>query len=161
MPRLNGNGPLGQGPMTGKACGYCILRNSKENSKQTDGFKGIGGKPVSRGDSALEALLSLSADSHGKTHQEKDLLQEQLQILKRKEHQVEQRLNKMKVEHRPVAVVLHEKCGGCGICEEVCPENAIKVSTQTSVNRDICISCGRCASECPNEAIILAPERFR
>jgi len=45
---------------------------------------------------------------------------------------------------------------GCGICVDVCPENAIEVNERAVINADACTGCATCVSECPNEAIILA-----
>ena len=161
MPRLDGNGPLGQGPMTGRSCGYCVLRSSKENPGQMDGFAGIDGKPVVKGEFAIVGLPASPSESDIKPQQAKALLQEQLQIMERQKHQIEERPDKLETGHRLIAIILHEKCGGCGICTDVCSENAIEVNKQTSVNLDICIGCGRCVSECPNDAIILVSERHR
>ena len=48
-----------------------------------------------------------------------------------------------------------EKCVGCGICIEVCPQGVIVMNSGTAhlVNRDDCMECGACASNCPSEAI--------
>jgi len=46
MPGFDGTGPLGQGPMTGRGRGFCVLANSKDNPGQVEGFVGINGKPV-------------------------------------------------------------------------------------------------------------------
>ncbi|MEW6670515.1 MAG: mercury methylation ferredoxin HgcB [Thermodesulfobacteriota bacterium] len=48
-----------------------------------------------------------------------------------------------------------EKCVGCGICIEVCPQGVIVMSNRTAhlANRDDCMECGACARNCPTEAI--------
>jgi len=46
MPGFDGTGPLGQGPMTGRGQGFCVLTTSKENPDEIQGFAGIDGKPV-------------------------------------------------------------------------------------------------------------------
>jgi hypothetical protein len=48
MPGFDGTGPLGQGPMTGRAQGFCVLTNSKEKSGQIAGVIGIQGRPISQ-----------------------------------------------------------------------------------------------------------------
>jgi hypothetical protein len=48
MPRGDGTGPLGQGPMTGQGRGFCILATSKENPDQVKGFAGLQSTPVYR-----------------------------------------------------------------------------------------------------------------
>ena len=46
MPGLDGTGPLGQGPMTGRGQGFCVLTTSRENPSQIQGFAGVDGKPI-------------------------------------------------------------------------------------------------------------------
>ncbi len=52
-----------------------------------------------------------------------------------------------------------EKCKACGICEEVCPDGAVR-KTQEAYQVDylFCKGCGLCAKECPAKAIELVPE---
>ena len=46
MPGFDGTGPLGQGPMTGRGQGFCVLTSSKENPDQIKGFAGLQSVPV-------------------------------------------------------------------------------------------------------------------
>jgi len=46
MPGLDGTGPSGQGPLTGKGQGFCILKRTEEQSGQVKGFVGLQGTPV-------------------------------------------------------------------------------------------------------------------
>ena len=46
MPGFNGKGPSGQGPLTGKGRGFCILKSSEKNPHQVQGFAGLQGVPV-------------------------------------------------------------------------------------------------------------------
>jgi len=46
MPGFDGTGPSGQGPMTGRGQGFCVLTSSEENPGQVKGLLGIDGKPV-------------------------------------------------------------------------------------------------------------------
>jgi len=46
MPGFDGTGPFGQGPMTGRGRGFCVLTNSKDSPGQVEGFVGINGRPV-------------------------------------------------------------------------------------------------------------------
>lgn len=48
-----------------------------------------------------------------------------------------------------------EKCTGCGICVEVCPQEAIKVGDIAEVDGEKCTDCGTCVDGCPNEAITI------
>ena len=45
MPGFDGTGPLGQGPMTGRGQGFCVLTSSEENPGQVEGLAGLGGRP--------------------------------------------------------------------------------------------------------------------
>jgi NAD-dependent dihydropyrimidine dehydrogenase PreA subunit len=53
------------------------------------------------------------------------------------------------------AVVDAEKCTGCGICEDACPLEAIKVEDDLARVGEECTECGSCVDECPNDAISL------
>ena len=48
MPGFDGTGPLGQGPMTGRGRGFCVLTSSKENPGQLEGLAGLQGRPISQ-----------------------------------------------------------------------------------------------------------------
>lgn len=71
MPRGDGTGPSGQGPMTGRGMGYCVLSTVPENPRYASGIAGLQQRPVrvSRNqqsaarmvDSALESVDNLQA----------------------------------------------------------------------------------------------------
>ena len=46
MPGFDGTGPLGQGPMTGRALGFCVLTTSEKNPGQVKGFAGLQSVPI-------------------------------------------------------------------------------------------------------------------
>ena len=47
-----------------------------------------------------------------------------------------------------------ERCTGCGICKDVCPQHAMAIKNDLAlVNDDLCIQCGTCADVCPAGAI--------
>lgn len=46
-----------------------------------------------------------------------------------------------------------ETCTVCGICEDRCQVNAIKIEDYAEVNKDKCIGCGVCVTGCPEESI--------
>jgi len=58
------------------------------------------------------------------------------------------------------AYVDEEICGGCRICESVCPYDAVKVEEtdkgrKAKVNEALCRGCGACGAACPSGAITM------
>jgi 2-oxoacid:acceptor oxidoreductase delta subunit (pyruvate/2-ketoisovalerate family) len=53
------------------------------------------------------------------------------------------------------AVIDQERCMNCGLCIDLCPEQAIDMSPNYTVVIDSskCTGCGSCADDCPVEAI--------
>ena len=51
--------------------------------------------------------------------------------------------------------LFEEKCTGCGMCVEVCPQGVMRVDKGLAaiVDRDACMECSACARNCPEEAI--------
>lgn len=56
---------------------------------------------------------------------------------------------------RLVASMDKEKCVNCGICAEVCPEDAILLDDNVVIDNMKCTGCGECLDVCMNEAIAL------
>jgi len=54
--------------------------------------------------------------------------------------------------------VIVENCTGCGVCEQVCPYNAIEVINGIAVVKDNCVFCGICVESCSFEALELVEE---
>lgn len=55
-----------------------------------------------------------------------------------------------------MAKVESSDCTGCGVCEEACPMEAIKMTDDIAlVNKEKCIGCGVCSYQCPVTAIKL------
>ena len=60
--------------------------------------------------------------------------------------------------------VREEKCTGCGICADICPEGNISVKDGVAEIGGLCESCQRCCGFCPEEAIHVPgkpAERYR
>lgn len=51
--------------------------------------------------------------------------------------------------------LLEEKCTGCGMCIEVCPQAVFVLENKKAkiIDRDACMECGACAQNCPFDAI--------
>ena len=58
-----------------------------------------------------------------------------------------------------------QKCNGCGLCELICPQDVVRLHTET--NKAViqylsdCQSCFLCELECPEGAIYVTPYRER
>ena len=48
MPRFDGTGPQGQGPMTGRGEGYCAVK-TPDSGEASYGYAGVQGTPVRSG----------------------------------------------------------------------------------------------------------------
>jgi Pyruvate/2-oxoacid:ferredoxin oxidoreductase delta subunit len=56
-----------------------------------------------------------------------------------------------------------ENCTGCGICFDVCKENAIHMTEETaypSPNAGKCTGCHECEQECPFNAIKVTASNY-
>jgi NAD-dependent dihydropyrimidine dehydrogenase PreA subunit len=52
-----------------------------------------------------------------------------------------------------------KKCAGCGVCEDVCPVEAVRVSDGVAcIDQDRCNECEACVEACPNQAILVVIE---
>jgi len=93
------------------------------------------------------------------SEQELAALKQQAELLEQQKRQLNNRIVQLESGRKAVAVIDSEKCTGCGICEDVCPANAIKVNGQALVRPELCTGCGLCVGECPNNAIILTQQK--
>ena len=60
-------------------------------------------------------------------------------------------------DQRPV--IDQDLCKKCGICKEVCPDDAVKIDNEIYlIDYDYCKGCGICAYECTADAIEMMPE---
>lgn len=57
-------------------------------------------------------------------------------------------------QHSTRPIFNAEMCSGCGSCQEICPQSAIKVNKRiTSIDYGACLGCGECLRTCPTHAI--------
>ena len=87
-----------------------------------------------------------------------DPLKQKAQILQNHKANIDKRISESKSNRKAAAFVQTEKCTGCGICTNVCPNNAINIDKYAVINPKLCIACAVCVSECPNGAIIITQQ---
>ncbi len=56
-------------------------------------------------------------------------------------------------------VLDEEKCIGCSLCTEVCPQAVIEMIDNKAhiVDFNACMECGACVNNCPSKAISVSP----
>ena len=54
------------------------------------------------------------------------------------------------------AAIDKEKCTCCGLCVDICPEQAISMNDAVTIESSKCTGCGSCVNECLTEAISLS-----
>jgi 2-oxoacid:acceptor oxidoreductase delta subunit (pyruvate/2-ketoisovalerate family) len=91
-------------------------------------------------------------------------LKERAQAIKARLHLLDKRIGE--IQGRPGTrdlrgVVDLDRCVGCGICEDVCPEGAIVVNRTARVDPWRCKGCGICVDRCPQGALSLRPRRMQ
>ena len=56
-----------------------------------------------------------------------------------------------------------EKCSRCGMCENFCPMDVIRIEHETRqpyiAYLEDCMLCGLCEARCPSKAITVTPDR--
>ncbi|MFH1091756.1 MAG: 4Fe-4S binding protein [Pseudomonadota bacterium] len=83
--------------------------------------------------------------------------EEEIKLLRAKAEAIKARLAEL--ERLPAgalrAVVDRELCQGCGLCAEVCLEEAMALNSTAEVDPERCLGCGLCVQVCPEGAISL------
>jgi NAD-dependent dihydropyrimidine dehydrogenase PreA subunit len=59
---------------------------------------------------------------------------------------------------KSTAIIDRDRCTGCGVCVNFCPERAISVNDIATIAATGCTGCGECVAVCPNAAISLSDE---
>lgn len=82
-------------------------------------------------------------------------LKQHAQMLEQQKQQLDRRISQLEQDGRAVAVIESDKCTGCGICADVCPNGAIEINHRATINEQICTGCEICVSRCPHKAITI------
>lgn len=57
-------------------------------------------------------------------------------------------------EHHAPYFSITDKCNGCKLCVDVCPQNCIHISVYPAkIQQEHCLHCGKCMEICPSQAI--------
>jgi ferredoxin len=88
-------------------------------------------------------------------------LKQQAEVLKQQKQEIETRMAGLQSGRRVVAFIHTEECTGCGVCADVCPNDAIRIDKQAVVDPGRCTACAACVSACPNGAIIITQQETR
>jgi uncharacterized protein len=56
-------------------------------------------------------------------------------------------------QHKMGSPTVNDKCVACGVCRDVCPFHAIKITETAHINFDDCFGCGSCVINCPHNAL--------
>ncbi len=69
--------------------------------------------------------------------------------------------NPESISHKPQLQWIENRCIGCNLCVEVCPEKALENREGTVfINRELCNVCGKCVNECPSTAMELLGQEW-
>ncbi len=127
MSRLNGKGPEDDGITMGRGLGNCF-----EKRKQTSNQYHIG---VGMG----KCRKSGGGEGQKKRIKEGAFISES-------------KISAINTRHAFLVDV--DKCTGCGVCVQSCPEKAIQlIDNKAYIINDICRKCGKCVKICPIGAI--------
>ena len=85
------------------------------------------------------------------------ILTEQARALEQQIQNIERRIDQVQGgKSHAVAHVNVQKCGGCGVCVDFCPVEAIAINDIAVIDEAKCIGCGACIDGCPFDAISLS-----
>jgi len=156
---LGGGGGMGLGMGGGRGMGRGMGRGGGMGKGMGRGGgmgRGMGmSAPMGMPSTGSAADFPQDAGTQMNPKQELAALKQQAELLEQQKNQLNNRIRQLEGGRKAVAVVDSGKCAGCGICEDVCLENAIKVNGQALVQPELCTGCGLCVGQCPNNAIIL------
>jgi predicted Fe-Mo cluster-binding NifX family protein/ferredoxin len=158
---MRGGRGMGKGMGRGMGCGGGMGRGMGKGMGRGGGMGRGMGMPVAASTPLVGAAAGFAQGTGAQMDPERELtaLKQQAELLEQQKRQLNSRIAQLESGRKAVAVVDSGKCAGCGICEDVCPTNAIKVNGQALVQPELCTGCGLCVGECPNNAVILTQKK--
>jgi predicted Fe-Mo cluster-binding NifX family protein/ferredoxin len=158
---LGQGGGMGPGSGGGRGMGRGMGRGGGRGRAMGKGMGRGGGMGRGMGMPSTGSIAGFPQGAGAQINPEQELaaLKQQAELLEQQKRQLNNRIAQLESGRKAIAVVDSSKCAGCGICEDVCPVNAIKVNGQAIVQTELCTGCGLCVGECPNNAIILTQQK--
>jgi predicted Fe-Mo cluster-binding NifX family protein/ferredoxin len=158
---LGQGGGMGPGSGGGRGMGRGMGRGGGRGRAMGKGMGRGGGMGRGMGMPSTGSIAGFPQGAGAQINPEQELaaLKQQAELLEQQKRQLDNRIAQLESGRKAIAVVDSSKCAGCGICEDVCPVNAIKVNGQAIVQTELCTGCGLCVGECPNNAIILTQQK--
>ena len=158
---MGGGRGMGRGKGRGMGRGGGMGRGMGKGMGGGGGMGGVMSMPAPMGMPSTGFAAGSQQDAGTQVDHEQELaaLKQQAQLLEQQKNQINNRIAQLESGRKAVAIVVSGKCAGCGICEDVCPTNAIKVNGQALVQPELCTGCGLCVGECPNNAVILTQNK--
>jgi len=123
------------------AAAYDGLRSITRRAKRI--WKGAGMEPRTENPTFQQRLDALKAEIADREEQVKDV-----------HRRIDRLADGILLKRR--AVVDPSGCTGCGICQELCPQGAVRVSHVAAIDPERCTGCGICVQYCPQGAIRLS-----
>jgi predicted Fe-Mo cluster-binding NifX family protein/ferredoxin len=150
-------GGMGPGSGGGRGMGRGMGRGGGMGRGMGKGMGRGGGMGRGMGMLSTGSVAGFPQGAGAQINPEQELaaLKQQAELLEQQKRQLDNRIAQLESGRKAIAVVDSSKCAGCGICEDVCPVNAITIEGQAVVNPDVCTGCAACVYECPNAAIAI------
>jgi len=158
---MGGGRGMGRGKGRGMGRGGGMGRGMGKGMGGGGGMGGVMSMPAPMGMPSTGLAAGSQQDDGAQVDHEQELaaLKQQAKLLEQQKNQINNRIAQLESGRKAIAIVVSGKCAGCGICEDVCPTNAIKVNGQALVQPELCTGCGLCVDECPNNAVILTQNK--
>ena len=164
MSQGTGGTGFGMGGGRGMGRGGGMGRGMGQGMGQGGGMgRGMGqgrGMGMGGGMGQVNAAAGLSDDTESQNpEQELAALKQQSEMLEQQKQQLDLRMAQLESGRKAIAFIQTDKCTACGICANVCPNNAISIEKYALVDSKLCTGCSLCVPECPIGAITIVQRK--